>query len=109
MPNLDDAVMRPGGLRLLRKYLEVVADDKALAAPASQRLIVNHLYDLAALALGATCGRDTMMRVRSLTTLCLFGAAAVVALKYPLVGLGICICCLIGYLRPETHREGTEK
>jgi hypothetical protein len=46
--------------------------------------------------------------VRSLTTLCLFGAAAVVALKYPLVGLGICICCLIGYLRPETHRHGTE-
>jgi TMEM175 potassium channel family protein len=41
------------------------------------------------------------MRVRSLTTLCLFGAAAVVALKYPFVGLGLCICCLIGYLRPE--------
>jgi uncharacterized membrane protein len=42
-----------------------------------------------------------IMRVRSLTTLSLFGAAAVVALRYPLVGLGICICCLIGYLRPE--------
>jgi uncharacterized membrane protein len=42
-----------------------------------------------------------IMRVRSLTTLCFFGAAAVVALKYPLVGLGICICCLVGYLRPE--------
>jgi uncharacterized membrane protein len=42
-----------------------------------------------------------IMRVRSLITLCLFGAAAVVALRYPLVGLGICICCLIGYLRPE--------
>ena len=42
-----------------------------------------------------------IMRVRSVTTLCLFGAAAVVALKYPIVGLGICICCLIGYLNPE--------
>jgi uncharacterized membrane protein len=42
-----------------------------------------------------------VMRVRSLTTLCLFGAAAVVALKCPLVGLGICIGCLILYLRPE--------
>jgi hypothetical protein len=31
-----------------------------------------------------------IMRVRSLTTLCLFGAAAVVALKYPLVELGLC-------------------
>jgi uncharacterized membrane protein len=42
-----------------------------------------------------------IMRLRSITTLCLFGAAAVVALKYPMVGLGICICCLIGYLRPD--------
>jgi len=42
-----------------------------------------------------------IMRVRSMTTLCFFGAAAVVALKYPLAGLGICICCLVGYLRPE--------
>src|SRR5438874_12197682 len=29
-----------------------------------------------------------IMRFRAITTLCLFGAAAVVALKYPLVGLG---------------------
>jgi len=42
-----------------------------------------------------------IMRFRSITTLCLFGLAAVVALKYPLAGLGICICCLIVYLRPE--------
>jgi uncharacterized membrane protein len=41
------------------------------------------------------------MRIRSVTTLCCFGLAAVVALKYPLAGLGICICCLIGYLKPE--------
>jgi len=42
-----------------------------------------------------------IMRFRSITTLCLFGAAAAVALIYPLVGLGICICCLIVYLKPE--------
>jgi uncharacterized membrane protein len=42
-----------------------------------------------------------IMRVRSLTTLCLFGAGAIVALNYPLVGLGICICCLVVYLKPE--------
>jgi uncharacterized membrane protein len=41
------------------------------------------------------------MRVRSIATLCLFGVAAAVALKYPLVGLGICICCLIVYLKPD--------
>jgi uncharacterized membrane protein len=42
-----------------------------------------------------------IMRVRSIATLCLFALAAVVALKYPLIGLGICCCCLIGYLRPD--------
>lgn len=42
-----------------------------------------------------------IMRIRSITTLCLFGLAAIVALKYPLAGLGICICCLIGYLKPD--------
>jgi len=42
-----------------------------------------------------------IMRVRSIATLCLFGAASIVALKYPLVGLGICVCCLVAYLKPE--------
>jgi uncharacterized membrane protein len=42
-----------------------------------------------------------IMRVRSIVTLCVFGAAAMVALRYPLVGLGMCICCLIVYLKPE--------
>lgn len=42
-----------------------------------------------------------VMRFRAITTLVMFGAAAVVALKYPLVGLGVCICCLIVYLRPN--------
>jgi len=41
-----------------------------------------------------------IMRFRSIVTLCIFGVAAVVALKYPLLGLGMCCCCLIVYLRP---------
>ena len=40
------------------------------------------------------------MRVRAIVTLCCFGMAAIVALKFPLVALGACICCLIFYLRP---------
>lgn len=48
-----------------------------------------------------------IMRFRSITTLCVFGAAAIVALKYPLFGLAMCICCLIVYLKPEA--PGTEK
>jgi uncharacterized membrane protein len=42
-----------------------------------------------------------VMRFRAITTLCLFAVVAVIALRYPLVGLGICVCCLIGYLRPQ--------
>ena len=47
-----------------------------------------------------------IMRFRSITTLSLFGMAALLALKYPLVGLGICICCLILYLKPDPARAG---
>src|SRR5207244_6509156 len=50
----------------------------------------------------------TVLRVRSIATLCLFGVAAVVALIYPLVGLGICCCCLIVYLNPDAPGGGTQ-
>ena len=42
-----------------------------------------------------------LLRVRWIATLCLFGVAAVVALTYPLVGLGMCVCCLVVYLKPD--------
>jgi uncharacterized membrane protein len=42
-----------------------------------------------------------IMRYRSIATLCLFALAAVVALKYPLAALAICIGCLIVYLKPD--------
>jgi hypothetical protein len=42
-----------------------------------------------------------IMRVRSLTTLGLFGMAALVALRYARLGLAICIGCLIVYLKPD--------
>lgn len=41
-----------------------------------------------------------IMRIRSIVTLCIFGIASLVSLKFPRVGLGMCICCLIVYLRP---------
>lgn len=43
----------------------------------------------------------SIMYFRSITTLCVFATAAVVALRYPLIGLAMCICCLIVYLKPE--------
>jgi uncharacterized membrane protein len=42
-----------------------------------------------------------IMHVRSIVTLCLFGVAAIVALEFPSVGLGICCFCLAVYLKPE--------
>jgi uncharacterized membrane protein len=42
-----------------------------------------------------------IMRFRSIATLWLFAAAALIALRYPLAGLGICCCCLIVYLKPD--------
>jgi uncharacterized membrane protein len=42
-----------------------------------------------------------ILRRRSVLTLVLFGAASGLALRYPLAGLGICIACLILYLKPE--------
>lgn len=41
------------------------------------------------------------MRFRGAVTLVCFGAAAITALKVPLAGLGICLACLIVYLRPD--------
>lgn len=51
-------------------------------------------------------GARRIMRFRSIMTLCLFGAASVVALQYPRVGLGICIGCLIVYLKPDPPETG---
>ena len=50
-----------------------------------------------------------IMRVRAIVTLCLFGLAVVVALMYPLVGLGICCCCLIVYVNPDAPGGGTQR
>ena len=50
-----------------------------------------------------------IMRFRSITTSCLFGMAAVVALKYPLVGLGICIGCLICLSSARSAGSGATK
>ena len=62
--------------------------------------LVHELIDRATAA-DVSLRERKIMRFRSIVTLCVFGAAALVALKFPLVGLGMCICCLIVYLKPE--------
>ena len=42
-----------------------------------------------------------MMRMRSVATLVVFSAAALLALKWPYWGLGLCCACLALYVRPE--------
>jgi hypothetical protein len=48
------------------------------------------------------------LRPPEFPTLCLFGGAAAVALKYPLLGPAICCCCLIAYLKPDAPGSGTQ-
>jgi len=57
--HVDDAVMRlipsdTSALRLLRKYIGVVADNESLATPDLRRLVVTQMYDLVAASIGAT-------------------------------------------------------
>jgi hypothetical protein len=84
VPKLGNVTMRritkdTSGLKLLRKYLDVVADDEALAAPASQRLIVSHFHDLFALALGANGDAKALAAERSV------GAVRLAAIKADIV------------------------
>src|SRR6185437_13056811 len=58
-PGLEDAFMRPvprdtEALRLLTRYLRLFDDEQSLATPELRRLMADHVYDLVALALGAT-------------------------------------------------------
>jgi uncharacterized membrane protein len=49
----------------------------------------------------------SIMHIRSIVTLWLFGVAVGVALKYPQIGLAICCCCLVVYLRPDPPETAT--
>lgn len=48
-----------------------------------------------------TAADRRVMRIRSLTTLATFVAAAVIAAWHPLVAMALICCCLIIYLRPD--------
>lgn len=44
-----------------------------------------------------------MLRMRSVITIGVFTAAALLALKWPVAGMTLICACLAGYLRPEVH------
>jgi AraC-like DNA-binding protein len=59
VPGLEDAFMRPvprdtEALQLLTRYVRLFDDQQSLATPELRSLVVTHVYDLVALALGAT-------------------------------------------------------
>jgi AraC-like DNA-binding protein len=59
VPGLEDAFMRPvpwdtEALQLLTRYLRLFDDQQSPATPELRSLVVNHVYDLVALTLGAT-------------------------------------------------------
>jgi AraC-like DNA-binding protein len=59
VPGLEDVIMRPvprdtEALRLLVGYVQVLVQDHALATPELHRLVVGHIQDLIAFALGAS-------------------------------------------------------
>jgi len=59
VPNIDNAILQPvprgiGALSLLSNYAGVLMDDPALETPQTRQLVVSHLCDLIAVALGAT-------------------------------------------------------
>ncbi len=86
---------------------------QAVACYAAVFLFVNVTYlclidELVVDAAGEVLpGERRIMRFRSVATLFVFGAAALVALKYPFLGLALGICCLLFHLKPEA--PGLEK
>jgi AraC-like DNA-binding protein len=61
VPGLEDRLVRPiaasnsnAALRSLSGYLKMLDEAEALATPELQRLVVAHVYDLAALAIGTS-------------------------------------------------------
>jgi uncharacterized membrane protein len=56
---------------------------------------------------GASSSTGKLLRWRSVITLCLFGAAAIVALWKPVLGLATCILCLLFYLKPGPASGGS--
>jgi AraC-like DNA-binding protein len=71
VPNLEDALVRPipvsvEAMRLLRGYLSVIENSPAIASPAAWHLVVTHIHDLIALAVGASRDAAEAARGRGL-------------------------------------------
>lgn len=69
VPNVDDVIMQPipsdaGGLRLLLKYVDVVAHDQSPIAAELSHLIATHVHDVMAIAIGASLDAAAIAETR---------------------------------------------
>jgi uncharacterized membrane protein len=91
---------------------EWIADSRLAAAPVVLYASVFVLVNMTYLALcfevvdrpaheDITQRVRRLLRMRSFITVGVFAASAVVALKWPVVAMGLICLCLIGYLRPD--------
>ena len=91
---------------------EWIADSRLAAAPvtlyAAVFVLVNVTYvALCWEAVDRPAHEDVsqlmrrMLRMRSVITIGVFTAAALIALKWPVVGMALVCLCLVGYLRPD--------
>ncbi len=91
---------------------EWIADSRLAAAPVTLYASVFVLVNITYLALcweavdrpsreGISQRVRGMLRMRSFITIGGFVAAALVALKWPAVGMALICLCLVGYLRPD--------
>jgi uncharacterized membrane protein len=97
---------------LLPFTTEWIADSRLAAAPvalyAAVFVLVNATYvALCWEAVDRPAHEDVsqlmrrMLRMRSVITIGVFTAAALIALKWPVVGMALICLCLVGYLRPD--------
>jgi uncharacterized membrane protein len=91
---------------------EWIADSRLAAAPVFMYGAVFVLVNITYLALcweavdrpaqeGISALMRRMLQMRSFITLGVFVTAALVALRWPVVGMSLIVLCLVGYLRPD--------
>jgi uncharacterized membrane protein len=91
---------------------EWIADSRLAAAPVFMYAAVFVLVNITYLALcweavdrpaqeDISARMRRMLQMRSFITLGVFVTAALVALRWPVVGMSLIVLCLVGYLRPD--------
>jgi uncharacterized membrane protein len=89
-----------------------IADSRLAAAPVALYAAIFVLVNVTYLALywevvdrpvheDVSQRMRRLLRMRSFVTIGVFAAAAIIALKWPVVAMGLICACLVGYLRPD--------